>query len=125
MATSADSQPSSDRARLKAGLGAAKARDYAGAIAHLGQVQPGPHYDKAQMALVIALDKTGAMEAAIARCQALTQSADLDTCQWASNSLEKLQNRARSHQRPAPMADSPEPVSPPAPAPGTLETSAP
>lgn len=83
----------SDKTQLKLGLAAAKRQDYGAAIAHLQQVQPGPRYEQAQMALVVSLEKTGALGAAIARCQPLVASAKAETRQWAEGSLAKLHKR--------------------------------
>jgi len=73
---------------LKTGLAALKQGDYQTAIAHLEAVchdQPLPSLfrNRAQMGLVVAYSKTGAIDRAFALCQTLTKSTNPQVQEWA------------------------------------------
>ncbi len=79
---------------LKAGLAALKQGDYSSAIAHLeavGHDQPSSQA-KAQMGLVVAYSKTGAIDRAFELCQILTKSTYPEIQEWANHNYTILSN---------------------------------
>lgn len=82
---------------LEAGLAALKQGDYSSAIAHLEGIlgldaSQNTHL-RAQMGLVMAYERTGEPQQAIALCQNLLQSGQPKVEQWASNTLTDLAKR--------------------------------
>lgn len=85
------------QALLEKGLAAVKQKDYPAAIAQLEailQMEVGkPIQLKAEMGLVIAYERTGQPEAAIALCQSLAASNNRQARQWAQDTLTDLNQR--------------------------------
>jgi Zn-dependent protease with chaperone function len=88
---------------LKAGLAALKAQDYELAIALLESVyQSAPDRTsrvKAQIGLVKAYERVGNFKWAIALCQPLCEESNHQVKQWASQTLEELNDRFLSTER--------------------------
>ena len=88
---------STKNASLKAGLAALKRRDYPEAIAYLERVDQSQSGQstaiKAQMGLVVAYERTGEPQKAIALCQALSNSTDAEAQAWATHTLASLKKR--------------------------------
>ena len=93
---------------LEAGLAALRCGDYPTAIAYLEavcqtQVNQSAKV-RAQMALVVACDRTGEVSRAIALCQTLTQNTNTQVREWATRHEAELKNRYK--------ALTPQPISP-------------
>ncbi|WP_413163349.1 M48 family metalloprotease [Capilliphycus salinus ALCB114379] len=82
---------------LETGLAALKQKQYQTAIAHLEAIAESQSHRsagiKAQMGLVVACERTGNPQKAIAICQSLTQHPKAKVQTWAKNTLEDLKNR--------------------------------
>ncbi|HEY9619001.1 MAG TPA: M48 family metalloprotease [Crinalium sp.] len=101
---------------LEAGVAAMKRKDYPTAIAHLSAVAQSPDKAialKAQMALVVAYQRMGDIEGAIAYCQSLRNSSSKQVQAWAAQTLQSLQQPSvrsdEEHGLNAPSATDEEP----------------
>lgn len=87
----------SAQALLQTGLAAVKRKDYWAAIAQLEAIldlkADKPIQLKAEMGLVVAYERTGAPDAAIALCQSLADSSNRQARQWAQGTLTDLRQR--------------------------------
>jgi Zn-dependent protease with chaperone function len=103
------------RALLDAGLAALKRQEYGTAITHLESLFRTPAERtvqlKAKMGLVMAYEKSGNVQEAIALCQTLGNSSHLQTRRWAAKALAEI---AQRHPEAAALAQSIE-VMPPTP----------
>ncbi|MGH8001329.1 MAG: M48 family metalloprotease [Brasilonema sp.] len=86
--------PSHPEPSLEAGLSAVKQGDYQNAIATLEAVAERDGNSniglQAQIGLVVAYTKSGNLPKAIALCETLTQSQNLEVQHWANHTLEQL-----------------------------------
>lgn len=82
---------------LEAGLAALKAENYSDAIAHLEGIcefaLDEPAVLRAQMGLVVAYERTGEIDKAIALCQSLSKNPNPQIQNWGSSSLADLTQR--------------------------------
>ncbi|HIK41296.1 tetratricopeptide repeat protein, partial [Thermoleptolyngbya sp. M55_K2018_002] len=85
------------RALLDAGLAALKRQEYGTAIAHLESLFRTPAERsvqlKARMGLVMAYEKSGNVQEAIALCQTLSNSSHVQTRRWAAKALAEIAQR--------------------------------
>lgn len=93
------------RALLDAGLAALKRQEYGTAIAHLESLFRTPAERsvqlKAKMGLVMAYEKSGNVQEAIALCQTLGNSSHLQTRRWAAKALAEIAQRHPEAAAPA------------------------
>jgi len=93
------------RALLDAGLAALKRQEYGTAIAHLESLFRTPAERsvqlKARMGLVMAYEKSGNVQEAIALCQTLSNSSHLQTQRWAAKALAEIAQRHPEAAAPA------------------------
>ena len=85
--------PSHPEPSLEAGLSAIKQGDFQSAIATLEAVAATGNSNtvlQAQIGLVVVYAKSGNIPKAIALCETLTQSQNLQVQQWANRTLEQL-----------------------------------
>ncbi|GAB4149305.1 MAG: hypothetical protein Fur0046_27920 [Cyanobacteria bacterium J069] len=93
------------RALLDAGLAALKRQEYGTAIAHLEGLFRTPAERsvqlKAKMGLVMAYEKSGNVQEAIALCETLSSSSHLQTRRWAAKALAEIAQRHPEAAAPA------------------------
>lgn len=93
------------RALLDAGLAALKRQEYGTAIAHLESLFRTPAERsvqlKARMGLVMAYEKSGNVQEAIALCQTLSNSSHVQTRRWAAKALAEIAQRHPEAAEPA------------------------
>ncbi|MFQ3637971.1 MAG: M48 family metalloprotease [Cyanobacteriota bacterium] len=106
------------RALLDAGLAALKRQEYGTAIAHLESLFRTPAERsvqlKARMGLVMAYEKSGNVQEAIALCQTLSNSSHLQTRRWAAKALAEIAQRHPEAAEPAAASAQSLEASPPA-----------
>ncbi|MEB3282252.1 MAG: zinc metalloprotease HtpX [Lyngbya sp.] len=94
---SGSQQSPEENPSLETGLAALKQKQYQKAIAHLEAIaESQPHREagmRAQMALVVAYERTRHPKAAIALCQTLTQHPKAKVKSWAEKTLKELKLR--------------------------------